>query len=83
MTKNLLHCLDSQSSVQIHYQLSTTEIIHQLLSTESYEVRWETLEYLLKFGKYRDICCDEDLEEESSRLVQILKIFMVNYMNAP
>ena len=67
VTRNLLHCLDSQSSVQIHSQLSTTELIQQLLTTQSYEVRWETLEYLLKFGKYGDICCDEDLEEESSR----------------
>ena len=65
VTKNLLHCLDSQPSVQIHCQLSTVDLIQQLLTAPSYEVRWETLEYLLKFGQYKEFACDEDTEEDS------------------
>ena len=64
VTRNLLHCLDSQRSIQIHSKLSTVELIQQLLTTQSYEVRWETLEYLLKFGKYKEFICEEDSELE-------------------
>ncbi len=64
LTRNLLHCIENLSSMQLHCQLSTTDLIQELLTSESYEVRWETLEHLLKFGKYRDLACDEDAEEE-------------------
>ena len=76
LTRNILHCVDKQTSHPLPCHINTSQLLDELLHSDSYEIRWETLEYLRKFSTYRPLIEDSDCNEEDDQPSRCVAVYL-------